>query len=72
MINGNLLKGRIVSAGMSQKDLATILGMSENTLSAKIRGASSFTVDEVERCCDVLHIVEPLEKCEIFLAKASQ
>lgn len=72
MVNSNLLRGKIVANGMSQKELAIKMRMSENTLSSKIRGTSMFTIDEVERICDLLHIQNPIEKCEIFLAESSQ
>lgn len=72
MVNGNLLRGRIVAAGMLQKELAAAVGMSPNSLTMKIQGRRSFSCDEVEKICDVLEITEPREKCEIFLAKPSQ
>lgn len=71
MLNGNLLRGRIAAAGMNQKELAVAIEMSENTLSSRMRGGSSFTCDEVERVCHVLGITEAQEKCDIFLARPS-
>lgn len=72
MIDGNLLKSKIVAKGMCQRSVAKEIGMSENSFSAKIQGRSSFTVDEAIRICDLLDITEPGEKCNIFLPKASQ
>lgn len=72
MVNANLLRGKIVSCGYTQKDVAVALGMSENTLTAKINGSSSFTLREVFALCRLLHITESQEKCEIFLAESSQ
>lgn len=72
MVNANLLRGKMVSAGYTQKELAGALGMSENTLSAKINGASSFTLKEVYAICSLLSISDFREKCEIFLPESSQ
>ena len=71
MVNANLLRGKIVSSGFTQKDVAAALGMSENTLTAKINGTSSFTLKEVFALCGLLRITESQEKCDIFLAGAS-
>lgn len=67
MINSQLLKGRIVAAGYTQKTLAKEMNMSENSMSSKINGESSFTLKEVWRLCELLHISAVREKCEIFL-----
>ncbi len=72
MVNANLLRGKIVSRGYTQKEVAAAIGMSENTLTAKINGSSSFTLREVFALCGLLHITENQEKCEIFLAETSQ
>lgn len=68
MVNTNLLKGKIVARGMRQTDVAEAIGISENTLSAKIQGKSSFTLDQVEKLCSILKINDVKEKCEIFLS----
>ena len=67
MVNPNLLKGKITAAGYTQQKLATAVGMSVNSLNAKINGRKTFDADEVIRICNVLGIVNPEEKCEIFL-----
>lgn len=72
MINKNMLRGKIAAAGLTQKELSLRIGMSENTLSAKISGASRFYVDEIERICTELGIVDPSEKAEIFLNRMSK
>lgn len=71
MVNANLLRGKIVGSGYTQKDVALALKMSENTLTAKINGHSSFTLREVSALCSLLNITENKEKCEIFLPEAS-
>ena len=64
MINTNLLKGKILSAGFTQQTLAPLVKMSVNSLNAKINGRKVFDTDEVERICDILNITDPVEKCQ--------
>ena len=67
MVNAALLRGKIVSNGFTQRTLAQKMGMSENSLCAKITGKSEFDLSQVMRLCDLLKIVSPEEKCQIFL-----
>lgn len=68
MVNSNLLKGKIVSAGYSQTSLAPLVNMSINSLNAKINGRKKFDTEEIQRICRALEINDPTEKCQIFLA----
>lgn len=72
MVQTNLLKGKIVMSGISRRELAKMIHMSESTLSDKINGKRSFTIDEVELLCDILDIKSSDEKVSIFLAKTYQ
>ncbi len=63
----NILKGKIVSAGYTQRTLAPLLNMSENTLSKKVNGQTPFDTDDVVRLCELLNIVDNEEKAYIFL-----
>lgn len=72
LVDKNLLRGAIARAGMTQEKLASAIGISQNTLSAKILGRSFFDTEEIDRICDVLSIVDNNEKANIFLAPASQ
>lgn len=72
LLNANLLKAAIVRAGLTQQDFAKSIGISQNTLTSKLKGDRSFNLDEIDRTCEVLNIVENDEKCAIFLASASQ
>ena len=47
LINTNLLKGKILSAGFTQQTLAPLVKMSVNSLNAKINGRKVFDTDEV-------------------------
>ena len=71
MLNKNLLKSAIARAGMTQEKLAEAIGVSSNTLSAKLLGKSFFDTEEIDKICAVLSIVDNNEKANIFLAPAS-
>ena len=60
-MNTNLLKGAIASNGITQKELAKIIGMSNNSLSRKIQGQREFTLGEVVSICKALNISEPAD-----------
>lgn len=49
MLNKNRLLGAIVSAGMTQNQVASKIGVSKNTFSAKINGKSCFDTAQVEK-----------------------
>lgn len=67
-MNANLLKGKIVAAGLTQYELADKLGISHNTMSSRMSGRSSFTLEEVQRICELLPITDNSEKVDIFLS----
>lgn len=72
MLNKNLLKAAIVKAGFTQERLAESIGISSNTLSSRMVGASPFNTDEIDKICSVLNIIHNSEKADIFLACPSQ
>lgn len=67
MINSNLFRAKMVANGYNQRTLADKLHMSENALSSKIKGKSSFNLKEVQSICELLCIVSDEDKCAIFL-----
>ena len=67
MVKVNLLRSRLALRNMTQKDLARQIGISRNTMSSRMTGKSSFTLEEVEKICEILLIQNPAEKREIFL-----
>ena len=67
-MSNNKLKGKIAEAGYSQRSLAAELGMSKNTLNAKVNGKIPFNTVEIERLCDKLEIYDGAEKAAIFLS----
>lgn len=73
MVDVQKLRSRMVLKGYSQKSLASEMSargvkISENTLSSKMTGGSKFDTDDADVICEILEIVEPAEKAEIFLA----
>ena len=72
MVDKNKLAGAIASKGLTQKKLAEMIGISKNTISAKMNNKSSLDTDEIERICRVLGIKDVTEKANIFLANSSQ
>lgn len=72
MVDVNRLRSRMVLMGYTQKSLvaemnARGLRTSENTFSSKMNGRSQFDCDDADIICDILEVVEPAEKAEIFL-----
>lgn len=72
MLNKNKLLGAIVSAGMTQNQVAAQIGVSKNTFSAKMNGKTCFNIDQVEKICALVGITDPVEKADIFLSQSSQ
>ena len=67
MVDINRLKGAMVAAGFTQITFAKELGMSKNTLNAKLNGKAKISTDEASKMCDVLKIEDENDKCQIFL-----
>lgn len=72
MLNKNLLRAAIARAGYTQERLAENIGISSNTLSARMNGGSCFDTDEIDKICAALRIDNNDEKADIFLAAPSQ
>lgn len=71
MVNTNALKGAIVAAGHSQRSLAKLLCMSENTLGSKVNNKLEFTAEEIIRLCEKINIHDAQTKVDIFLPSSS-
>lgn len=70
MVNTNRLKGKIMEAGYSRKEFADKLGINENTLVNRLKGRSSFKLDEVGKMCDILNITSKDDVINIFFDKS--
>ena len=62
----NVIRSRMALKGITQGNLAKLLGISRNTMSSRMTGHSSFTLEEVRRLCEILEISDD-EKRQIFL-----
>ena len=72
MINKNLLMGKIISVGLTQKAAAKKIGMSKNTLNSKINNRIDMHSNEILDLCKLLGITKDEEKVQIFLHEPSQ
>ena len=52
---GNRLKSGLIDNGMTMDDLSKMTGMSIDSISAWIRGASAMTLDSAIKVCDALN-----------------
>lgn len=68
MVRGDVLKAKIQGCGMTCKDVAVGIGIDESTFYRKLsRGKKSFSVEEVKRMKDMLHLTAN-ETAHIFFA----
>lgn len=68
-MNANKIKAKIVERGMTQGEVAEIIGISANSLSRKLLGKRDFLLSEVIALCSVLELEDP---GEFFLEAKSQ
>lgn len=65
MVDANKLRGKIVEKGLSQRDVAQILGMSDATFYRKMK-ERKFDSSEISKMIVALDIENPME---IFFAE---
>lgn len=68
-MNANKIRAKIIERGMTQGEVAKIIGISANSLSRKLLGKRDFWLSEVIALCSVLELDNPQE---IFLEEKSQ
>lgn len=73
MVDTKLLHSKMVLNGYTQRSLAAKMTergfrMTENTLSAKMKGRSKFDCEDADAICDILGITDAVSKAQIFLA----
>lgn len=56
MVNTLKLRGRIREKGLTQKDVAEMLNVSETTVGAKINNKRPITLDEADKISEILGI----------------
>lgn len=52
----SLLRGKIRDYGMTQKECASLIGISEGQLNRKLAGDFVFRQDEIKKICSLLNI----------------
>ncbi|MHB1455019.1 MAG: DUF739 family protein [Saccharofermentanales bacterium] len=67
MVKVNKLAGKIRECGMTQKEIAGLMNLSEQSLSRKMQGKVHFFVNEVEILTDALRLTRE-EVIEIFFS----
>lgn len=55
------LRGKMTEARFSQEKMAKLLGITVQSLNAKINGRSPFTLEEVVRITDILDLKNPMD-----------
>lgn len=68
-MNTSLLRAVLAERGITQRELAKMVGMSANSMNRKITGKREFTVSEADKISTVLKIETP---GKIFLPDSSQ
>lgn len=63
----NILRGKLVEAGITQRDLAEKLSLSVTSITRKMNGLNEFTLNEVVQICNVLNL-DDADKLRIFFA----
>lgn len=56
MVNGNKIKGRIVELGKTQYEVASLMGISQPTLSQKISNQRPMYLQEIELLAKCLEL----------------
>ena len=70
MLQPNLLRAAIIRAGYTQGEYASLIGISQNSLTSRLNGERQFTIDEVDKTRSVLGI-DNSEICDIFFGDSS-
>ena len=58
------LKGKMAEAHVSQDKLSKQLGITVQSLNAKINGRSQFTLEEIVKITDYLNLEDPVNKLQ--------
>ena len=69
MVNTEVLTEIIEKSGLKREYIAQRLGITRQTLTAKIAGDSEFSVSEVRALCDVLSIKKLRDIDQIFFMR---
>ena len=67
MFNANKLRAKIVENGYTSDRLAPLLGISKQSMSAKMNGHRDFNAREIQAIKETLNLNQ-VELCDIFFA----
>lgn len=56
LINAGKVKGRLVELGLTQKDVAKVLGIAQPTVNQKINNVRPMDLDEAEKLSEILKL----------------
>ena len=67
MTNTKLLYQKIEDSGLKHSYIAMRIGMTKQGFSKKLHDRTEFKPSQINVLCELLHIVDPDERREIFL-----
>lgn len=67
MTNTKLLLRKIDDSGLKHNYIAMRIGMTNAGFSRKLQTGTEFKPSQINVLCELLHIVDPAERKEIFL-----
>lgn len=70
-MNKEILKDAIACSGMTMTSIAEKMGISRESLYNKANGSSEFSVSEINRFCEALHLDND-SRDAIFFSKKSE
>ena len=65
-MNTRKFRAKLAETGLTQAEFAQTVGISKNTVTAKLKGRSHIYADEVKKWCEVLRVTDPAEMYSIF------
>lgn len=68
MTNTELFMEKLRNSGINQKELASAIGLSRQSLSYKVNNKREFVPSEINKICEILGILDLEEKQAIFFA----
>lgn len=66
MTNTALLEAIIADRGLKKNYIAKTIGVSQETLTRKIKNASEFKASEIDKLCQILGISDPKMREAVF------
>lgn len=70
MVDLNKLRGKVVEKGLSQQELAVLIGIDRSTFYRKMKNGGDFSIGEVSKMAEVMQLTNQ-EAVDIFLSTKS-